>query len=80
MALDRYLTELCQAIATASSSSDLAWSLTVDADPLIISTGIAVPFALIVNELSQTPFSIRDLWAEVSKYKLCSEALRTIFQ
>ncbi|MEA2855472.1 MAG: hypothetical protein QOE02_5539 [Rhodospirillaceae bacterium] len=62
-----------------SYGANQAWSLTVDADPLIISTGIAVPFALIVNELSQTPFSIRDLWAEVSKYKLCSEALRTIF-
>ena len=51
VALDRYLTDLCQEIATASSSSDRAWSLVVDADPLIISTDLAVPLALIVNEL-----------------------------
>jgi two-component sensor histidine kinase len=51
VALDRYLTDLCQAIATASSSSDRTWSLIVDADPLSISTDIAVPLALIVNEL-----------------------------
>ena len=38
-------------IAAASSSPDRAWSLVVDADPLIISTDVAVPLALIVNEL-----------------------------
>ena len=49
--LDRYLTDLCKAIETASSDSDKAWSLMVDADPLIISTDAAVPLAVIVNEL-----------------------------
>lgn len=47
--LDRYLVELCQEITAASSSPDRA--LVVDADPLIIYTDMAVPLALIVNEL-----------------------------
>ena len=34
--LDRYLIDLCQGIASASSSPDRAWPLVVDADPLII--------------------------------------------
>ena len=51
VALDRYLIDLCQAITAASSSPDRAWSLVVDADPLIISTDMAVPLALVVNEL-----------------------------
>jgi two-component sensor histidine kinase len=46
--LDRYLFELCQAITAASSSPD---SLVVDADSVVISTDVAVPLALIVNEL-----------------------------
>ena len=49
--LDRYLIDLCQAITVASSSPDRTWSLVVDADPLIISTDVAVPLALVVNEL-----------------------------
>jgi two-component sensor histidine kinase len=49
--LDRYLIDLCQAISTATSGSDQAWSLIVKADPLVISTDIAVPLGLIVNEL-----------------------------
>jgi two-component sensor histidine kinase len=49
VALDRYLIELCQGIAAASGSPDRA--LVVDADPLIIYTDMAVPLALIVNEL-----------------------------
>jgi two-component sensor histidine kinase len=49
--LDRYLIDLCQEIATASSGPDRTWALVVDADPLIISTDAAVPLALIVNEL-----------------------------
>jgi two-component sensor histidine kinase len=49
--LDRYLIDLCQGIATASSSSDRPWSLVIDVDPLVISTDIAVPLGLIVNEL-----------------------------
>ena len=48
---DRYLVDLCQAITAASSSPDRAWSLVVDADPLIISTDMAVPLGLVVNEL-----------------------------
>jgi len=51
VALDRYLIDLCREIRTASSGPDLAWSLVVDADPLIIYTDVAVPLALIVNEL-----------------------------
>ena len=49
--LDRYLIDLCREITTASSSPDRTWPLVVDADPLIISTDVAVPLALIVNEL-----------------------------
>ncbi|HYK78400.1 MAG TPA: sensor histidine kinase [Micropepsaceae bacterium] len=49
--LDQYLTDLCQGIAIASGSPDRAWSLVVDAAPLTISNDIAVPLALIVNEL-----------------------------
>jgi len=51
VALDRYLIDLCQGIASASSSSDRTWAIVVDADPLIISTDVAVPLGLIVNEL-----------------------------
>jgi two-component sensor histidine kinase len=51
VALDRYLIDLCQGITAASSSPDRAWPLVVDADPLIISTDVAVPLGLIVNEL-----------------------------
>jgi two-component sensor histidine kinase len=51
VALDRYLIDLCQAMTAASSSPDRAWSLVVDADPLILSTDVAVPLALVVNEL-----------------------------
>ena len=51
MVLDRYLIDLCREIAAASSSPGQACSLAVDADPLIISTDVAVPLALIVNEL-----------------------------
>jgi two-component sensor histidine kinase len=49
--LDRYLIDLCRDITAASNSPDRAWPLVVDADPLIISTDIAMPLALIVNEL-----------------------------
>jgi two-component sensor histidine kinase len=51
VALDRYLTDLCQEIETASSSSDRPWSIVVEADPVVISTDIAIPLALVVNEL-----------------------------
>lgn len=51
VAIDRYLADLCQEIAAASSSADQAWTLTVDADPLVIRTDLAVPLGLIVNEL-----------------------------
>jgi two-component sensor histidine kinase len=51
VALDRYLVDLCQEITTASSSSDQAWTIAVDADPLVIRTDLAVPLDLIVNEL-----------------------------
>jgi two-component sensor histidine kinase len=49
--LDRYLIDLCREITTVSSSPDRTLPLVVDADPLIISTDVAVPLALIVNEL-----------------------------
>jgi two-component sensor histidine kinase len=49
--LDRYIIDLCQQITAASSSPARAWPLVVDADPLTISTDLAVPLALIVNEL-----------------------------
>jgi two-component sensor histidine kinase len=51
VALDRFLIELCQGITTASSSPDRAWPLVVDADPIVIATDVAVPLALVVNEL-----------------------------
>jgi two-component sensor histidine kinase len=51
VALDRYLIDLSQAIASAASSIDRAWTIIVNADPLIISTDTAVPLGLIVNEL-----------------------------
>jgi two-component sensor histidine kinase len=49
--LDEYLTDLCQEMATASGSPDRPWSLVVDAVPLTVANDIAVPLALIVNEL-----------------------------
>jgi two-component sensor histidine kinase len=49
--LDQYLTDLCREIAVASGTSDQVWSLVVEAAPLTISNDIAVPLALIVNEL-----------------------------
>jgi two-component sensor histidine kinase len=51
VALDRYLRDLCREITAASSSSDQAWTLAVDADPLVIRTDLAVPLGLIINEL-----------------------------
>ena len=51
VALDRYLIDLCREVASASSSSDRTWTIIVVADPFIISTDIAVPLGLIVNEL-----------------------------
>jgi two-component sensor histidine kinase len=51
VALDRYLVDLCREITAASSSPDRAWPLFVDADPVTISTDLAVPLALIANEL-----------------------------
>jgi two-component sensor histidine kinase len=49
--LDRYICDLCQQITAASSSPDRAWLLVVNADPLTISTDVAIPLALVVNEL-----------------------------
>ena len=49
--LDQYLIDLCQEISTASSGTDSGRPLIVRADPLIIATDVAVPLALIVNEL-----------------------------
>lgn len=49
--LDRYITDLCQSIETAATDSERAWSLVVEADPVVISTDSAVSLALIVNEL-----------------------------
>ena len=51
VALDRFIIDLCQQITAASSSPDRAWPLIVDADPLTISTDVAIPLALIINEL-----------------------------
>ena len=51
VALDQYLIDLCREITAASSSLDQAWTLDVDADPLVIRTDLAVPLGLIVNEL-----------------------------
>jgi two-component system, chemotaxis family, sensor kinase Cph1 len=54
--LDHYLIDLCREISAALSSPDLARSLSVDVDPLIISTDVAVPLGLIVNELITNAF------------------------
>jgi two-component sensor histidine kinase len=51
VALNGYLFDLCNEITAASNNSDRAWPLIVDADPLIVSTDVAVPLALIINEL-----------------------------
>jgi two-component sensor histidine kinase len=51
IALDRYLVDLCREITAATSSSDRAWTLAVDADPLVIRTDLAVPLGLIIDEL-----------------------------
>jgi len=79
--LDQYLTDLCQAIATASSSPDRTWSLTVDADPLIVSTDIAsADRAHRQRTDSRTPFSIRGLLAKPSKCRSCLKGPRRILQ
>jgi two-component sensor histidine kinase len=49
--LDRYLVDLCQEITAASSSPNRTWPIAVDTEPLTISSEIAVPLALVVNEL-----------------------------
>jgi two-component sensor histidine kinase len=49
--LDRYIVDLCQQITAAASSPDRTWPLVVNADPLTISTDVAVPLGLVVNEL-----------------------------
>ena len=49
--LDRYLVDLCQGITAASSTPNRTWPIAVDTEPLAISTDIAVPLALVVNEL-----------------------------
>jgi two-component sensor histidine kinase len=45
------LLDLCQEITAASSSPDKAWTIAVEAAPLIVRTDLAVPLGLIVNEL-----------------------------
>jgi two-component sensor histidine kinase len=66
--LDQYLTDLCQEIATASGIPKRGLSLIVDAGPLIVANDIAVPLALIVNELLTMPFSIPNLILKVERY------------
>jgi two-component sensor histidine kinase len=51
VALDQYLVDLCRHITAASSGPDRAWTLAVDAEPLVIRTDLAVPLGLVVNEL-----------------------------
>jgi two-component sensor histidine kinase len=51
VALDHYLIDLCHGLVAASSSPDRAWSIVVDADPLVIPTDVGGPLGLIVNEL-----------------------------
>jgi len=48
--IDRYLVDLCRGIEAASSLNRLS-QIAVDATPLVISTDVAVPLAIIVNEL-----------------------------
>ena len=43
VALDQYLVDLCREITAALSSLDQAWTLAVDADPLVIPTDLAMP-------------------------------------
>jgi len=49
--LDDYLAVLCREIAAASGGSEQAYPIIIDSVPLTISNDIAVPLALIVNEL-----------------------------
>jgi len=51
VALDRYLIDLCKNIAAVTDSPDHQYPLVVDAHPLRVSTDVAVPLALVVNEL-----------------------------
>jgi two-component sensor histidine kinase len=51
VALHRYLVDLGRQITAASSSPDCAWTLAIDAAPLSVSTDLAMPLGLIVNEL-----------------------------
>ena len=80
VALDRFLIELCQGIASASSSPDRTWPLIVDAGPIIIATDIAVPLALIVNELVTNAIQHRDLPVRAGVCTLRSSSRRTTFR
>jgi two-component sensor histidine kinase len=79
VALDRFLTDLSQSIATASSSSDQPCSLRVEADSLVISTDIAMPLALIVNELVTNAIKHSQPAASDGRVQICLRAPRTIF-
>jgi two-component sensor histidine kinase len=48
--IDRYLVDLCRGIEAASSLNRLS-RIAVDAAPLVVSTEVAVPLAILVNEL-----------------------------
>jgi two-component sensor histidine kinase len=48
--IDRYLVDLCHGIEAASSLNRLS-QVAVDAVPLVISTEVALPLAILVNEL-----------------------------
>lgn len=49
--LDRYLVDLCKGIAAVANSSNRGCPIVVDACPLNITTDVAMPLALVVNEL-----------------------------
>lgn len=49
--LDQYISDLCQEIAWAAGIPSNGWSVVIDGDPRTIANDIAVPLALIVNEL-----------------------------
>jgi PAS domain S-box-containing protein len=51
IALDGYLTELCEQIAGAASAAQRGVGLQVDAEPVEIGLDLAVPLGLLLNEL-----------------------------
>jgi two-component sensor histidine kinase len=77
--LDRYLIDLCHGIAAASTGLDLAGPLIVADDPLIVPTDVAVPLALVVNELVTNAIQHSKPASEGRKVRVSLEAGADVF-